>query len=184
MSDPTPILIAGIGNIFLGDDAFGVEVAQRLLRRPIPAGVRVVDFGIRGIDLTYALLDGCDTAILVDAVSRGEAPGTVFLIEPRPQDDVPVVKGIPLLEGHNLDPARVLALVRSQGGKVRRVLLVGCEPSPVNPETDMEMQMEMSPPVMAAVDRAIEMIDALVAEILGEAARVAGESVASLSSPR
>src|SRR2546428_8240900 len=78
------LLVAGVGNIFLGDDAFGVEVAQRLLRRPQPEGVRVVDFGIRGLDLTYALLDGCDVAVLIDAVPRGQPPGTLYVIEPDP----------------------------------------------------------------------------------------------------
>src|SRR5438270_10803156 len=76
------VLVAGIGNIFLGDDAFGVEVAQRLAQRPLPAGVRVVDFGIRGLDLTYALLDGQDAVILVDATLRGGPPGTLYVIEP------------------------------------------------------------------------------------------------------
>ena len=117
MENETRILIAGIGNIFLGDDAFGVEVAQRLAKRPLPEGVRVVDFGIRGIDLTYALLEGVDVAILVDAVPRGEAPGTVYLIEPEAGPDVnDADEGSLLLEAHNLDPARVLRLVRSQGG--------------------------------------------------------------------
>src|SRR6516225_7125141 len=76
------ILVAGIGNIFLGDDAFGVEVARRLAARPQPDGVRVADFGIRGIDLTYALLDGYETVILVDATPRGGQPGTLYVIEP------------------------------------------------------------------------------------------------------
>ena len=76
------ILVAGIGNIFKGDDAFGVEVARRLAQSPLPAGVKVVDFGIRGIDLTYALLDGYDAAILVDTAKRGAAPGTVSIVAP------------------------------------------------------------------------------------------------------
>ena len=159
----TRILIAGIGNIFLGDDAFGVEVAQRLAARTFPQGVRVVDFGIRGIDLTYALLDGCDVAILVDAVPRGEAPGTVYLIEPEAPADAPMPQGMPLIEPHDLDPAKVLRLVASLGGTVRRVLLVGCEPTPFDPEQDM--QMELSPPVRAAVDEAVNLIVSLVTEM-------------------
>src|ERR1700734_1751902 len=81
---PPRILIAGIGNIFLGDDAFGSEVARRLAARPMPDGVKVVDFGIRGFDLTYALLDGSDATILVDATPRGGPPGTLYVIEPDP----------------------------------------------------------------------------------------------------
>ena len=159
MSAPR-ILIAGIGNIFLGDDAFGVEVARKLAQRPLGEGVRVVDFGIRGIDLTYALLDGCDIAILVDAVPRGGTPGTVYVIEPDAPVDADVPQGMPLIEAHDLDPAKVLRLVRSLGGKVRRVLLVGCEPTPFDSEQDM--QMELSEPVRAAVDEAVAVVESLV----------------------
>ena len=76
------MLVAGIGNIFLGDDGFGVEVAQRLADRPMPEGVQVADFGIRGVHLAYELLDGYDALVLVDAVPMGEPPGTVAVIEP------------------------------------------------------------------------------------------------------
>ena len=78
----SPILVAGIGNIFNGDDGFGVAVAQRMAGRALPAGVTVKDFGIRGLDLTYALLDGYAAVILVDTAQRGEPPGTVYVIEP------------------------------------------------------------------------------------------------------
>jgi hydrogenase maturation protease len=166
MTTPLRILIAGIGNIFLGDDAFGCEVARRMMGRPLPAGVRVVDFGIRGIDLTYALVDGCDIAILVDAVPRGEASGTIFLIEPDMNTEPDFADGIALIETHNMDPAKVLASVRSQGGQVRRVLLVGCEPTPIDPE--MDMQMELSPPVLAAIDGTIEFIELLVQKLMAE----------------
>ena len=80
------ILVAGIGNIFLGDDAFGVEVVRRLSAREWPANVRVTDFGIRGYDLAYALLDGYDTTILIDACPRGELAGTLYVIEPMWKD--------------------------------------------------------------------------------------------------
>src|ERR1051325_7107702 len=81
-SKPPSLLVAGIGNIFMGDDAFGCEVARRLSARTLPAGVRVVDFGIRGFDLAYAIMDGPDVTVLVDATPRGGAPGTVYTIEP------------------------------------------------------------------------------------------------------
>ncbi len=100
------ILIAGIGNIFKGDDAFGVEVVARLARRRLPDGVKVVDFGIRGIDLTYALLDGYGAAVLIDTMRHGEMPGTVSVIEPEPaSDDDPADL---TLSPHDLDPAKVL----------------------------------------------------------------------------
>src|ERR1700758_4827464 len=88
--DGPRILVAGVGNIFLGDDAFGVEVVQRLARRALPDGVRVVDFGIRGLDLVYALLDGYETVVLVDAAPRGGSPGTLYVLEPEPEADLPV----------------------------------------------------------------------------------------------
>src|SRR5438128_1754175 len=100
MTTPPPdrraVLVAGVGNIFLGDDAFGVEVAQRLARRPLPAGVRVVDFGIRGLDLAYALLDPYEAVILVDAMPRGEQPGTLYVLEPDLGPDSAPAEGLPL----------------------------------------------------------------------------------------
>jgi hydrogenase maturation protease len=165
------ILIACIGNIFLGDDAFGVEVARQLAERPMPNGVRVVDFGIRGLDLTYALLDDCDVAILVDAAPRGQAPGTLYVIEPEPTaptnfpSDAP--PGNPLIDPHGMDPVKVLRAVALMGGGLRRILVVGCEPTPFN--ADEDMQMELSRPVQAALPHAVELIESLIAEIVNGA---------------
>ena len=163
------ILIAGIGNIFFGDDAFGVEVARRLAGQPLPEGVRVVDFGIRGIDLTYALLDPYEAVILVDAVPRGGPPGTLYVLEPElDPDDDPGTLG-PMVEPHALDPARVLRLARTLGGQVGRVLLVGCEPGP--PAADDDLQMNMSELVQAAVEEAVRLIESLVVGIRAHAGR-------------
>ncbi len=164
------ILIAGIGNIFFGDDAFGVEVAQRLLLRTLPADVRVIDFGIRGIDLTYALLDGYEVAILVDAIQRGGQPGTLYVIEPdtNPQPE-PEAADLMIL-AHDMHPAKVLRLVAAMGGRVERILLVACEAATSAAEEDM--QMELSPPVRAAVDEAVKLIESMIGKIL------AGESPA------
>ena len=161
---PVKVLIAGIGNIFLGDDAFGSEVAQRLLRRPQPEGIQVVDFGIRGLDLTYALLDGCKTAILVDAVPRGDAPGTLYVIEPSvsPADEKSGTEA--LTDGHSMNPLRVLETVAAMGGGPERVLLVGCEPAPLN--SDEEMSMDLSLPVRESLDRAVELVESLAREAL------------------
>jgi hydrogenase maturation protease len=150
------ILIAGVGHLFMGDDAFGCHVARRLAERPLPEGVRVVDFGIRGLDLAYAILDGFDTVILVDASPRGHPPGTLFVIEPRagrPHG--------PTLDAHGMDPARVLETVAALGGRVGRVLVVGCEPAPRHPDADWEMSL--SEPVRAAVDEAVLLIESLIA---------------------
>jgi hydrogenase maturation protease len=151
-------LVAGIGNIFLGDDAFGVEVAQRLAGRPLPEGVRVEDFGIRGFDLAYALLDSCDRAILVDATQRGGAPGSLYVIEP----DAEQGTAGPAIETHGMDPVKVLRLARILGGPLPPVRVVGCEPATFGSEE--EPLVELSEPVRAAVDEAIRLIETLVAQ--------------------
>jgi hydrogenase maturation protease len=159
MSQPR-ILVAGIGNVFFGDDGFGVEVARRLLERPQPDGVVVVDFGIRGRDLAYALLDGYDGAVLVDTTARGGVPGTLYVIEPQ----VDGTAGTPD-DSHGLHPARALALASTMGGRLPVLRVVGCEPSSV-PDPD-GMAMELSAPVAAAVDAAVAIVESLVGE-LGE----------------
>jgi hydrogenase maturation protease len=155
------ILIAGIGNIFFGDDAFGVEVARQLAGRPLPEGVQVVDFGIRGLDLAYALLDAHDAVILVDAVPRGGEPGTLYVLKPV-LDAAEPPDGPAALDPHALGPWKVLHLARSLGGTVDRVLLVGCEPQPLAPD---EMRMEMSEAVQAAVEEAVRLIESLVTQV-------------------
>ena len=161
---PVPrILIAGIGNIFLGDDAFGVEVVQKMLRRPVPDGVRIVDFGIRGLDLVYSLLEEPAAVILVDAVPRGQPPGTVYLIEPDLSALQTPAGQEEAVEAHSMHPEKVLRIAASMGAKFGKVLLVGCEPTPFDPETDMQMQL--SAPVAAAVDEAISLIESQVKEI-------------------
>jgi hydrogenase maturation protease len=142
-------LIAGVGNIFHGDDAFGVEVAQRLARRALPDGVQVVDFGIRGFDLAYALMEPFERVVLVDAVARGEAPGTLFVIEPDVQD-----VGGAEVDTHTMTARSVFALVKSLGGTRNRVLLLGCEPDDLGGE---DGRMGLSAPVAAAVDAAAEL---------------------------
>src|SRR5437660_12245641 len=110
------LLIAGVGNIFLGDDAFGVFVAQRLAERPWPEDVaRVVDFGIRGIDLTYALLDAYEAVILVDALPRGGSPGTLYVLEPELEEPSEPANAGMMIEMHNLDPVKVLRLAHALG---------------------------------------------------------------------
>jgi hydrogenase maturation protease len=157
------ILVAGIGNIFLGDDAFGVEVAQRLLRRPVRPNVRVEDFGIRGLDLAYALTDGYDVAILIDAVPRGGEPaGTLFLLEPDLEitDDSP-----PLIEAHSMDPVRVLRTAAAMGNCPTQVYIVGCQPGLMPDDDAGEQPMSMSSPVAAAVDEAVKMVEELVEKL-------------------
>jgi hydrogenase maturation protease len=157
---PRRILIAGIGNLFMGDDGFGVVVARKLALRPIPEGVQVVDFGIRGMDLAYALGDGYDAAILIDVAPRGHPPGTLEVIEPEIDPDLFVG-----FEAHGMDPVSVLQFARQFGALPGRTLVVGCEPDRVlDPDAD-ELLDELSPPVADAVERAIGLVEELVAEL-------------------
>lgn len=165
---PPTILIAGIGNIFLGDDAFGVEVVRRLSSRTLPDSVRVIDFGIRGFDLAYALLDGYDVTILVDATPRGGVPGTLYTIEPDLSTSHNLEAPEPMIETHGMNPMRVLGLVRAMGGQLQRILLVGCEPATVGPEEGL---MGLSEPVQAAVDEAVGVIELLIRDILAKEER-------------
>jgi hydrogenase maturation protease len=158
------ILIAGIGNIFLGDDAFGSEVARRMIGHPLPDGVSVVDFGIRGLDLAYTLLDDRDATILVDAVPRGGPPGTLYVIEPDPVEAGELAESPPVVEGHGMDPVKVLRMVAAMGGRPRRVLVVGCEPMTLG--TDLDPAMGLSPPVQAAVGEAVQLIGSIVERLL------------------
>jgi hydrogenase maturation protease len=151
------ILIAGIGNIFKGDDGFGVEVVARLARLSWPDGVKVVDFGIRGIDLTYALMDGYSAAVMVDTMQHGAQPGTVSVIEPEP--GLPADPAEMTFSPHDLDPAKVLRLTRMLGGDCPRLLIVACEPLTFG---DEDGATGLSAPVAAAVDPAVIAVEALV----------------------
>jgi hydrogenase maturation protease len=159
------ILIAGIGNIFNGDDAFGVEVARLFAQRTLPSGVKVIDIGIRGIDLTYALLDGYDAAVLVDTAQRGEQPGTISIVQPDPEDAGEASPEDLMLSPHELDPAKVLRLVIALGGRCKRVLLVACEPLTFGGD---EGVMGLSEPVAAALDAAVTTVEEVVAELIEE----------------
>ncbi|MEU7000043.1 hydrogenase maturation protease [Nonomuraea sp. NPDC046570] len=153
------MLVAGVGNVFLGDDGFGVEVVRHLSRGALPPEVKLGDFGIRGIHLAYELMNGYDTTILIDALPRGEAPGTVYVLDIRPED---VPSGTGIADAHDMAPEAVLALLGSLGGRTGRVLLVGCEPADISPG------MELTRPVAAAVPRAAELVGELIRENLNE----------------
>lgn len=161
MTPTTRILVAGVGNIFRGDDAFGCEVVRMLMTRPLPPGVRVVDFGTRGHDLAYALLDDHDSVILVDAIDRGGEPGTLSTLELDPD---PIDPSTRPLNTHGVDLPAVFDLVRLMGGTLPRLYLVGCKPAELG--TDEEGTMGLSEPVAAAVDEATHRIAALVARLL------------------
>ncbi|MDJ0385074.1 hydrogenase maturation protease [Streptomyces sp. G-G2] len=161
-SAPGGTLIAGIGNVFLGDDGFGVETLRQLAAHPLPSTAQAVDFGVRGVHLAYQLLDGYDTLILLDATARGGAPGTLYLIEA--DEPGSVEPGRPVLDGHHMSPDAVLALLGTLcegtgGTPPRRTLVVGCEPARV------EEGIGLSAPVAAAVPEAVRMVLGLLQEL-------------------
>ena len=160
------IVVAGIGNIFLGDDGFGVEVVSRLTGRPsslpLSAGVEVVDVGIRGVHLAYDLLDGCELLVLVDAAPLGRPPGTVTVLEldggPHPGRQESGAPATVEADAHAMTPQAVLALVRALGGRIGRTVLVACEPA------DLAEGIGLSATVEAAVDASVATVRRLVAE--------------------
>jgi hydrogenase maturation protease len=154
----TSILVAGVGNIFLGDDGFGVEAVRELSRGPLAEGVTVRDFGIRSYDLGYAIAEGYDAIVFVDATERGARPGTLSLIElDPPAADPGEVAGV---NGHSLHPATVLRMAAALGAPIGRLYLVGCEP--VVLESD---EIGLSPLVQASLPAAAEMIRSLLLEL-------------------
>jgi len=161
--EPLPaarILVAGIGNVFLGDDGFGVALAERLAARELPAGVEVVDYGIRGMDLAYALGDGWDAVVLLDATPRGEAAGTLYVIEPE------LDPGEVALDTHAMDPVKVLATARGLGGpEPPRTLVVGCEPLTRMTGDEDDLLAELSEPVRGALPAAVQLVEELLAEL-------------------
>jgi hydrogenase maturation protease len=149
----TRVLVAGIGNLFLGDDGFGCAVAAALADMPLPDGVDVQDFGVRGLDLAYALA-GYDAAVLVDAVPLADEPGTIAAIEPQ-LDDEPAE-----IETHGMDPVRVLRLARELGTLPARTVVVGCTPQAV------DERFELTAAVQAAVPAAAELVRSVVSELV------------------
>lgn len=171
MSRPRKILVAGIGNIFMGDDAFGSEVARRLMDETLPAEVRVTDFGIRSYDLVYALMDGYDVTILVDVTSQMQSPGTVYLIEP----DLGQLDQFDqmIADAHSMNPVSVLQMLRTFGCSPGKLYLIGCEPAILDVE---DGQIGLSEMVEASIPQAIELIKSLVNDLLSENPKIEVET--------
>lgn len=150
------VLVAGVGNIFNGDDGFGVAVAQRLAGAELPAGVTVRDIGIRGVHLAYELLDGYDALVLVDALPGHEEPGTLTVLEVDRLDAAGAV-----MDAHSMDPRAVLTMLEDLGGSVDRVLVVGCQTA------DVEERLGLSPAVGAAVEGAVRLVQEMIDDLTG-----------------
>jgi hydrogenase maturation protease len=156
----TRILVAGIGNVFLADDGFGVALANRLARQELPDGVEVADFGIRGMDLAYALGDGYDAVVLLDATPRGGLPGSLYVIEAEAEQTVAAP------DAHGMNPMAVLSLARTLGGLPPRTLVVGCEPQRVMTGEEDEIVADLSEPVRAALDPAVTLVRSLLRDLI------------------
>jgi hydrogenase maturation protease len=158
------VLVAGVGNIFLGDDAFGVEVVKRLGGHHLPDSVVIKDFGIRSYDLAYTLMEDWDLVVLVDGAPRGDEPGTVYVIEPDLSPEAEVASGF---DAHTMNPVSVLQLVNALGGRVKRMLVVGCEPQQFE---FVGSNSGLSPPVESAISEAIQAIEDILSHACGRAA--------------
>jgi hydrogenase maturation protease len=150
------ILVAGVGNVFLRDDAFGVEVIRLLAERPQPPGVQIRDYGIRGVHLVYELLDGYELFVLVDAAPRGEAPGTVSVLEV----ELPSPDAQPVIDAHSLTPDAIFGLLSSLGGRPGRSLVVACEPA------EVDAGMGLSDPVQEALPHAVRAVEEILAQAM------------------
>jgi hydrogenase maturation protease len=154
------VLVAGVGNVFLGDDGFGVALARRLAEEESPEGVAVGDYGISGMHLAYDLVESYERLILLDATTRGEEPGTVTVLEVDPDD--PDFGGDALPDAHGMQPDAVLGLLGQLGGRLERLLVLGCEPASLCDE------MTLSPEVEAAVERAVPLVVDLARRVRDE----------------
>lgn len=154
------VLVAGVGNIFLGDDAFGAEVISRLQKQSLPEHVTVADFGIRSYDLAYALMENWDLVVLVDALPQGGAPGTLYIFEPELSGES---EPNAAMDAHSMNPVSVLQLVRALGGKPGRILVVGCEPATVEPNSDGDIALSKA--LSASVHEAVRMVQELIASV-------------------
>ncbi len=153
------ILVAGIGNIFLGDDGFGPEVMRHVVGQSLGAGVRAVDYGIRGMHLAYDLLEEWHALVLVDALPNRGAPGALHVFEADHETLSPTAG----LEAHSVDPSAVFATLNALGGAAPQTIVVGCEVE------STEDGMGLSEPVGAAVPAAVSVINDVLAELLAHA---------------
>jgi hydrogenase maturation protease len=159
------ILVAGVGNAWLQDDAFGGECARRLEARGVPSGVTVMDFGTGGLDLAYEVMRGYDALVLIDASRQGQEPGTLYVLEPDMSEFEGAIEDGDVINPHSMDPASMLRFVSAIGGFSGKVVIIGCEPGEVD-----EVGLGLTPPVEGAVERALELVGQTLTELRGDAA--------------
>jgi hydrogenase maturation protease len=159
------ILVAGVGNAWLQDDAFGGECARRLQERGVPSGVTVMDFGTGGLDLAYEIMRGYDALILLDASRQGGEPGSLYVIEPSMEELSGPIEDGDVINPHAMDPQTVLRFVGAIGGFSGRVVVIGCEPGEVD-----EVGLGLTPAVDEVVERALALVTDTIEELRTDAA--------------
>ena len=147
------ILVAGVGNAWMQDDGFGSEAAQRLEGRELPPGVTVMDFGSGGLDLAYEIMRGYDALVLIDVSRQGGEPGQLYVIQPDPEDYARPIEDGELISPHGMDPQTVLRFVSAVGSFSGMVVVVACEPGPIE-----DLAVGLSPEVELAVERALDVV--------------------------
>lgn len=154
------ILVAAVGNLWLGDDGFAGEVAKRLRERGLPEDVAIADFGTGGLDLAYEVMRGYDALVLVDVSRQGGEPGTLYVMEVDPDTIAGGIEDGAQIDPHGMDPETVLRFVKATGGWPGKVVVVACEPEQVE-----EVGIGLTPRVAAAVDGAVELVAETVEEL-------------------
>jgi hydrogenase maturation protease len=154
------ILVAAVGNLWLGDDGFAGEVAKRLRERELPSDVAVADFGTGGLDLAYEVMRGYDALVLVDTSRQGGSPGTLYVMEADPDSVGGPIEDGEMLDPHGMDPQTVLRFVKAVGGWPGKVVVVACEPAQIE-----EVAIGLSPAVRGAVDTAADLVAETVEEL-------------------
>ena len=159
------VLIAGIGNAWLKDDGFGGEVVKRLEQRELPEDVTVFDFGTGGLDLAYEVMRGYSALVLIDVSKQGGEPGTLYRIEPNPDEVNASIEDGDVINPHGMDPQTVLRFVKTISGWPGKVIVIACEPAEVE-----DMGLELTESVAAAVDGAVDLVIETVDELLSKPA--------------
>ena len=159
------ILVAGIGNTWMGDDGFGAAVVKRLEGRELPNGTVVFDFGTGGLDLAYEVMRGYDAMVLIDVSRQGGEPGTLYVMEALEEEVEAGIEDGQVLNPHAMDPQTVLRFVKTLGAWPGKVLVVACEPASLE-----EMSVELSPEVERAVTGAVDLVGETIAELQSDAA--------------
>jgi hydrogenase maturation protease len=159
------VLVAGIGNAWMGDDGFGSEVVKQLGTVELPPGVAVMDFGTGGLNLAYEVMRGYDALLILDISQQGGSPGTLYVIEADEDSVDGSIQDGDSLNPHGMDPKTVLRFVKSIGAWPGKVLVIACEPAVVE-----EIGFQLSESVAGAVEPAVKLVLEQIAELQTDAA--------------